>query len=366
VTRGITTAAIKAAKPGQTLRDSAVPGLQLRIFDSKKAWYMYYRTRDGQQRKPKIGPYPALTIDQARKIARDMMVKVLSGEDPSQQRKDAISSPTFSQAADRYIVTAKLKPGSLKIYQFAIGVLKKEIGRDKVTKIIGRDLERLAVRLTDHYAVNTVNTIIAVAGAVFRDCVREGTISANPAASVSVSGGNSRERYLTAEEYQRLAEALEFYSKTDPSNVAAIRLLAITGARVSEIVKAKRSWVKGEWLELPDSKTGKKKIYLPEQARAIIAAEPSINDSLIGIAGRPQEIWNKIRARAKLDDFKMHDLRHSFASEAISSGMSLEIVGQLLGHKSANTTKRYAHLIDEARIRATTTVAEKVSDRMRL
>lgn len=362
----LTNTTIKTAKPGSVIKDASVPGLQLRTFGQRRSFYLYYRNKSGTQRKPKIGDWPTITIDQARQIARKWLAEAINGRDPSKERKIAVASPTFAQAIDTFMASNKLKPGSVKVYQFALALWKKHLGSERAVDITARDINRITKKLADHYAINTVNLIVAAAGSVFRDLMQEGLITANPTRSITLEGGNKRERYLTADEYKRLAESLDHYSKTDPSNVAAIRLLALTGARVSEIVKAKRSWVRGEWLELPDSKTGKKKIYLSPQALDIINAEPSINDSLIGTSTRPQEAWMKIKARAGLEDFRMHDLRHSFASEAISSGLSLEIVGQLLGHKNANTTKRYAHLIDEARIAASNQIADRVTGRMKI
>ncbi len=106
---------------------------------------------------------------------------------------------------------------------------------------------------------------------------------------------------------------------------------------------------------LPDSKTGRKAIHLNAPALALLQTIPRLEGNPHVICGeRPgrhlvniEKPWRRIRAAAKLDDVRLHDLRHSFASVAAAGGQSLIVIGKLLGHSQPATTARYAHLADD-------------------
>ena len=163
------------------------------------------------------------------------------------------------------------------------------------------------------------------------------------------------ERYLTAVEYRRLAQTLDLAEAEKPQAVAALRLLVYTGARQGEIASLRWEYVQPPRLALPDSKTGPKTIYLNAPAMAVldslplrltgyVFAPPNVPDKLPKI----DKDWRELRQLAALPDVRLHDLRHSFASVAIMDGISLSLIGKLLGHALPETTARYAHLADEA------------------
>jgi len=163
------------------------------------------------------------------------------------------------------------------------------------------------------------------------------------------------DRFLSAREFNRLAASLRAFEETDPIAVQAIRLLIYTGARHGEVVGLRWEWVQPPRLMLPDSKTGAKNIYLNRQAQAVLAAMPNKAETGLvfpSVRGdKPIALsipWLAIRQHAALPDVRLHDLRHSFASIAIADGISLVVIGKLLGHALAETTERYAHLADEA------------------
>jgi integrase len=178
---------------------------------------------------------------------------------------------------------------------------------------------------------------------------------------------------LTTDEWSRLGEALRSYAGGVGANVFvdAINLLALTGCRRSEITRLRWSEVDLEagLLRLEYSKTGPRTVPLGDQAMRLIAelkraafstwVFPSSRGTgpIVGI----QKVWNDIRTRADLPTVRLHDLRHSFASQAINGGASLYLTGAILGHRQSSTTQRYAHLqSDPVRLLATTT-AEQVA-----
>jgi len=173
-----------------------------------------------------------------------------------------------------------------------------------------------------------------------------------------------RKRYMTAAEVSRVAELLIEEERENLFSSAFIQLLILTGARKDEIAKARWDQIKGNMILLLDSKTGAKEIYLSPQALDVLAKLPRTTGTLTGI-NDPKKLWGKIRRAAGCPDLRIHDLRHSFASAGISAGLSLAQIGGLLGHKSTQTTHRYAHLIEEAGVAAATTVGDLMELQMR-
>ena len=174
----------------------------------------------------------------------------------------------------------------------------------------------------------------------------------NPCRPVKRHKENKRERFLSPEETERLGEVLAEAESEMSSAVAAFRLLLLTGCRLSEIHFLRWEYVKDDCIELPDAKTGGRVVPLGPEARAVLAALPREDGNPWVIAGRLpgshitdlQKPWGRIRARAGLEDVRIHDLRHSYASRALALGESLTMIGKLLGHTQVQTTARYAHL----------------------
>jgi integrase len=198
----------------------------------------------------------------------------------------------------------------------------------------------------------------AVLGTLFTYAVKERIRSDNPVRGVTLYEGEKKERFLKAAELANLGDALSGAQKggENPFAVAAIRLLVLTGARKSEILTLKWDHVDSErgCLRLPDSKTGAKVIPLGAAALETLSEIPRVEGNpyvLPGLERRHfvglQKTWERIRKRAGLEDVRLHDLRHSFASMAVAGGSSLYLVGKVLGHEQASTTERYAHLADD-------------------
>ena len=183
------------------------------------------------------------------------------------------------------------------------------------------------------------------------------TDGGNPCRFVQKYKEKRRERFLTEEEFARLGRVLaevEAEGAETPAAVAAIRLLMLTGCRLGEIQTLRWEDVDldAAELRLRDSKTGARMVALSSAAVAVLSALPRIDGNPWVIVGRKpgahltdlQHPWRRIRARADLEDVRLHDLRHSFASRALALGESLTMIGKLLGHTQVQTTARYAHL----------------------
>lgn len=349
---------IKAATEGDILKDDEVIGLELRVRGGKKGWFLYYRNRAGQRRRPKVGDFPSLTIPQAREIARGWLVEVAQGKDPSADNQALRASETVAALADRYIAEHQSKR-SLRHDEGRIRrIIKPKWGTRKVAAITRHDV------LTLHREMRNTpvayNRLIALISAMWTFGEYPSILKAPDGKRVKTYKEVKRQRYLSPEERERFLAALDETEGQFPHAVAMIRLLYLTGARHSEIAKAKRSWYKDGLLTLKQHKTdadgNPKTIAFSKAAQAVVEGIDPRRGWLVGFASYPNGIWDLIRERAKLEDFRLHDLRHSFASDAIAAGYGLSEIGEALGHKDAGTTKRYAHLSPKAKM----ALAEKV------
>ncbi len=170
-----------------------------------------------------------------------------------------------------------------------------------------------------------------------------------------------RERFLSSDEFAALGQALrevEQDGSETQSAVNAIRLLMLTGCRLGEITTLKWDYVdtKARELRLPDSKTGAKVVHFGKAATNVLNSIKKLDSNPYVITGKKkdgsrltdlQHPWRRIRAKAGLDDVRIHDLRHSYASGALALGEGLTMIGKLLGHTQVQTTARYAHLAND-------------------
>ena len=189
----------------------------------------------------------------------------------------------------------------------------------------------------------------------------------NPCRGVKKYKEKKRERFLSREELRRLGEALRIEEEFAPQAVACIRLLLLTGCRLGEIQTLKWSYLDLETCLafLPDSKTGRKTLYLGSVAVKLLRSIPRRRDNPYVITGDiegqhltdMQKPWRRIRRLADLPDVRIHDLRHTFASSGVALGQGLPIIGRLLGHTQPQTMARYAHLAAAPALE----VADKIS-----
>ena len=259
---------------------------------------------------------------------------------------------TVNALCDKYLTkyAAAKKPRSFAedIRQTA-KYIRPAIGARPLASIQYEDVEDLhaALKATPYQA----NRVLALLSCMFAlaEKWRMRPRGSNPCTGVEKYPEAKRRRYLTPQEAPRLANCLAAYESERPLEVAYIYLLLLSGARPEEIGRARWDWLEktdaGCVLRLPDSKTGARSVYLSPRLEALLAALPRTGGRILGGA-KPSILWREIRAKAGFPDMRLYDLRHSFASAALSAGYSLDQIGELLGHRSTQTTKRYAHLVD--------------------
>jgi integrase len=219
----------------------------------------------------------------------------------------------------------------------------------------------------------TANRVINTLSAAFTYMVDERLCADNPAIGVKKYPGKKLERFLSPIELHRLGGILAAAASLGVESeyaIAAIRMLILTGCRKNEILTLRWDWIDRfhRCLRLPDSKTGAKVVHLGAPALRLISSLKPREGNPHVFPGRTvgthvtdlQSVWARIRESAELQDVRIHDLRHSFASIGANNGDSLLIIGALLGHKSAKTTERYAHLADHP----VKSAADRISDRI--
>jgi integrase len=231
------------------------------------------------------------------------------------------------------------------------------LGSLKVNAVTREDIARLHLNMRDRPIA--ANRVLALLSKMFNLAEQWGLRpdNSNPCRHVEKYKERKIERFLSNEELARLGEALAEAERTQtemPSVIAALRLLLFSGCRLSEILTL--IWdevdLENQCLRLRESKTGAKVVYLPPPAIEVLSAiERQVDNPFVIVGAKRgshlvnlQKPWRRIRQQAGLDDVRIHDLRHSFASVAAASGLSLPIIGALLGHNQPATTARYAHL----------------------
>lgn len=353
--------------------DDELHGFGLKVLPTGvKRYIAKYRAGGGGRRAPQrwvtVGTHGTITCEEARRAARQVLAAVDRGEDPQSEKLARRTAPTVTDLWERYVADQLplKKPSTAKDYrQRWNDIIEPNLGRMFVNEVNRATVDRLHKRLsTKPYQANRV---LAQLSRLFNLAEAWGwrDPGSNPCHHVEKFKEHPRERYLSAEELIRLGQALETLGeegRIGKEATAAIRLLLLTGARLNEILTARREWVDLERrvIELPDSKTGKKPLFLSDPAIEVIKQleadrrDPNNPYLLAGrTKGKPlnnlSKPWRRVCDAAGLSGVRLHDLRHTAASIAVGLGATLPLIGRLLGHRQPQTTNRYAHVdIDPA------------------
>jgi integrase len=360
----LTASAIAAALPGQVLRDDIMPGLHVRCFPNRKSFYLYYRTRDGVERKPKLGDVGIITLAKARELAREVLSDVAGGGDPVAVRRAARTAPTVADLWQRYWDEhARYKKSASQYGRLWRIHVAAGLGNHRVLDVRYDDVHRLhrSLERTPYQA----NRVLALLSSMFALAERWGwrPTGSNPCQHVSRFRELKRRRYMTVAEAQAIAEGLRKHAATAPQSVAFLLLLMLTGARPEEIARAQWDWIRDGALHLPDSKTGRRTVFLPPSIVRMLNVLPRTGPTILSIKS-PRNLWETLRKEVGCNDLRVYDLRHSFASVALSAGYTLPQIGELLGHSNPTTTARYAHLVDELAHKATADTAARMESMM--
>ena len=360
------------------VRDLRLPGFGVRVYESGAKVYLAETAGPDGRKRISIGRHGIISAETARRRAAVAMAQIASGNATACCRSGNSNLPnTVADLATRYLeghVELRCKRSTVEQYRRTIERhILPAIGSLPLHSVGPRDASELQYALR-HWP-SAANLVVSILSRMFEraadwDLVRPG---ANPCRFLRKHRVRRRERFLTEREFRRLGRTLASMERSGAISVhaaAAIRLLMLTGCRRNEIVALRWSDVhlRSAELRLRDSKTGPRTVPLSPDAVRLLAGLPRVAGNPWVIPGaRPGShasnlfaAWSRVRAKAGLEDVRLHDLRHSFASRALALGENLPTIGKLLGHSRITTTARYAHLSRDTVHEAAARVAAEI------
>ena len=340
-----------------TVWDTRLAGFGVRIRPSGRKSYVYHRHAEGQSRKFTLGPVALGSVDEARRDCMKVWGRMQSGE--RAEGTNGAQVPLFRDfvaGSWKAACYEPCKPSTKTSKDWALNnQLLPAFGDLSLDKI-----DRTGViRWFEGYSATApggANSALLVFQQIMNHAISRGHIETNPTRGLKRNPRPKLTRFLSREEIGRLHEVLDGYEPRRPScksQADIIRLLLQTGCRTGEILKLRWREVGGDTLELEDSKTGPRQVLLSPEARAIIERQPRSGSPWVfpspvnpARARFDLSLWKKVRKLAGIEDVRLHDLRHTFASQAAMQGIPLPVVARLLGHAQVQMTLRYAHVSD--------------------
>lgn len=351
--------------------DEDLKGFGVRVRPSGRKTYFVMMRHRCVMRRFTIGTHGAVTAEAARLKAKQIISDLAIDKNPTEVQEAVRNSVTVRSLGERFIdeyVPCHLKPSTQVEYKRCIDIfINPEIGTLKLVSVERPDIAKIHHQL--RHIPYQANRVLGVLSIMFNLAESWGLRPqfSNPCRGVKKFKEKKRERFLNREELRRLGEALRIEEEFAPSAVACIRLLLLTGCRLGEIQTLKWSYLDLDTCLafLPDSKTGRKTLYLGSVVVKLLKSIPRRKNNPYVITGDVegqhltdmQKPWRRIRRLADLPDVRIHDLRHTFASSGVALGQGLPIIGRLLGHTQPQTTARYAHLAATPALE----VADKIS-----
>ena len=339
--------------------DSRVPGLGLRIRPTGYRAYVYQEQASGSSRRHTLGPSMAVSVDEARRQCLHFQLGAPSS--PVDRPRSANLPPRFGE-----FVAGEWRSACYGRYKAPTRTGVDQALRSQLLPAFGKlplnEITKVGVsRWFDRYSARSpggANHALSVLCQILNHAISTGHIKSNPVRGIRRNPSRKLTRFLSKSEIRQLHQILDECVAERPSrqaNADIIRLLLLTGCRMNEIDGLQWREVKADALELSDSKTGPRRVFLNSQARAILDRQRRVDSPYVFPspldASRPRSrksvsLWYLVRKRAGIEDVRLHDLRHTFASHAVMQGVPLPTVARLLGHRQVRMTLRYAHVHD--------------------
>ena len=343
--------------------DRELPGFGVRVYSSGRKQYVVQSRGPSGSRRVTLGRHGELTAERARRKAAEVIDRIKQGADPVPAAPEGAC--TVAALAERYMaahVAVGCSAHTVSLYRGSLNNhILPALGTMPIRAVTRGHVSALHLRL--RHTPRAANRVLMVLSKMFSLAESWGLKPAggNPCRFVVRYKEGKRERFLTPEEYRRVGLSLadlEAERRVTSQAAAALRLLMLTGCRRTEILMLRWDDVDhtfGE-LRLPDSKTGARMVPLTPTAAAVLAGVVHVpgnpwvfaNRKTNGRLSHLSKAWYRVRERAGVEDVRIHDLRHSFASRALALGESLTMIGRLLGHTDTGSTERYAHLTRDA------------------
>jgi integrase len=356
---------LRAPRAGNKITyDSNVAGFGIRVTAAGARSFVFnYRTRSGRERRHTIGSYSDWRTTGAREEARRLRRLVDEGGDPLADIEAERGAPTVAELCDRFELEhlPRKRPGTATDYRRMVrNHIRPHFGQHtKVADVDFSHIDALHRKISKAGYKHRANRVVAVLSKMFALAIRWKLRSDNPCKGIERNQEGQRKRYLSGDELVRLTTALAGHSDRQAADI--VRMLLLTGARRGEVLAAKWDDIDlgaGTWTKPASTTKQAADHVVPLSAPArqllsdIVGKEPATNYVFpsYGAAGHRTTIkrnWRQITKAAEIAGLRVHDLRHSFASQLASGGASLPLIGALLGHSNPVTTHRYAHLYDD-------------------
>ena len=344
--------ALKPRKKTFDVRDTELKGFGVRVRSSGIKRYFVQSQHEGTRTWRIIGNAAGMTLEEARCHARSVLASLYNGEEiiavTNEETRFGVVAEKLFEACERH-----WKAGTRRVNRI---YLKNQIlpwfRNMQVAGITERDVKQWHASL--HATPFAADRAAPVLSVLLRQAEVYGyrPEESNPCVGIRRYRRRGRERFLSPEEMQRLGAVLSRHEPDHPLEIAAIRLLLLTGCRCNEILTLKWSDYREGHLYLRDSKTGPRTVWLSSPARGILDGLPRRGAWIFPARLKRgffcqnmiQYYWSKVRGEARLGDVRLHDLRHSYASVAILNGATVPTIARLLGHNDTATTLKYTHL----------------------
>ena len=358
---------LKAGDIEYMVWDTRIAGFGVRVRPSGHKSYVYHRHAERQSRKFTLGPVALGSVDEARRDCMEAWGRIQSGE-------RAVGVNDAQVPLFRDFIAGSWRAACFEPCKPSTKTSKDWALNNQLLPVFGAmPLDRIdrpgVIRWFEDYSARApggANSALLVFRQIMNHAISRGHIETNPTRGLKRNPRPKLTRFLSREEIGRLHEVLDGYEPRQPSGKAQadiIRLLLLTGCRAGEMVKLRWREVDGDTLELEDSKTGPRQVLLSSEARAIIERQPRPGSPWVfpspmnpARARTDLSLWKRVRKLAGIEDVRLHDLRHTFASQAAMQGIPLPVVARLLGHAQVQMTLRYAHVSD----RDVETAAERI------
>ena len=358
--------------------DRELTGFGVRVYPTgSKVYIAQARGPEGPKRVA-VGRQGVIHAEEARKRAALIISRIKAGEAPVPEPLIPAGGPSVAEFAARYLteyVSVRCKPRTVKLARSVVHRhIAPALGKMPLAAVERAQVAELHQKLYETPAI--ANAVVGALSSMYKLAEGWGLVpeGVNPCRSLVKYPGRRRERFLTEAEFMRLGSVLDNVEAKGGASapaVAAIRLLILTGCRKSEILTLRWEDVAPDEneLRLPDTKTGARAVSLSPAAVKLLAGLPRLPGNPWVIPGRKpggrlsslDYVWRIIRAQAGLEDVRIHDLRHSYASRALALGESLPMIGKLLGHSQIQTTARYAHLARDSVKEAAERIAASIA-----
>jgi integrase len=356
---------LRAPRAGNKITyDDDVAGFGIRVTAAGARSFVFnYRTRSGRERRHTIGSHPDWRTTGAREEARRLRRLVDEGGDPLASIEAERDAPTVAELCDHFELEhlPRKRPGTATDYRRMLhNHIRPHFGQhSKVADVDFSHIDALHRKISKAGHKHRANRVVAVLSKMFALAIRWKLRPDNPCKGIERNQEGKRKRYLSGDELVRLTAALAEHADRQAANI--VRMLLLTGARRGEVLAAKWDDIDlgtGTWTK-PASTTKQAADHVAPLSAPVRQLLSDIADNgpatkyvfpshaVVGHRTTIKRNWRQITKAAEIAGLRVHDLRHSFASQLASGGASLPLIGALLGHSNPVTTHRYAHLYND-------------------